>query len=128
MLQTQLNYRRKMLKHRVNVIVMLPDSSKSQPSFSNLGKKHDLRKHTVGFLERVQTQNIYRFPPEVVAIDTSGKYFDRMCISRKSLHIEGGTGETDTVKRRTRARKPRGKRRNTISGTDQKELRDAIAG
>ncbi|CAG9559727.1 unnamed protein product [Danaus chrysippus] len=66
-----------------------------------------------------------KFPPEVVAIDTSGKFFDRMCTSRKSL-IE--TGETDTVKRRTRTRKPRGKRRNTISGTDQKELREAIAG
>ncbi|XP_023933793.2 uncharacterized protein LOC112042852 [Bicyclus anynana] len=69
-----------------------------------------------------------KFPPEVVAIDTSGKFFDRMCNSRKSLHIETSTGETDTVKRRTRTRKPRGKRRNTISGTDQKELREAIAG
>ncbi|GBP47906.1 hypothetical protein EVAR_33623_1 [Eumeta japonica] len=53
----------------------------------------------------------------------------KMCSSRKSLiHIEAGAGETDTVKRRTRTRKPRGKRRNTISGTDQKELREAIAG
>ncbi|KAH9640440.1 hypothetical protein HF086_018106, partial [Spodoptera exigua] len=69
-----------------------------------------------------------KFPPEVVAIDTSGKFFDRMCSSRKSLHLESTTGETDTVKRRTRTRKPRGKRRNTISGTDQKELREAIAG
>ncbi|CAH0605442.1 unnamed protein product [Chrysodeixis includens] len=69
-----------------------------------------------------------KFPPEVVAIDTSGKFFDRMCSSRKSLHIESSAGETDTVKRRTRTRKPRGKRRNTISGTDQKELREAIAG
>lgn len=72
-----------------------------------------------------------KFNPEVVAIDTSGKFFDRMSSSRKSLiHIETGTGtgETDTVKRRTRTRKPRGKRRNTISGTDQKELREAIAG
>lgn len=69
-----------------------------------------------------------KFPPELVAIDTSGKFFDRMCSSRKSLHIESGNGETDTVKRRTRPRKPRGKRRNTISGTDQKELREAIAG
>ncbi|XP_053603508.1 mucin-2 [Plodia interpunctella] len=67
-----------------------------------------------------------KFPPEVVAIDTSGKFFDRMCSSRKSLQLEAV--ETDTVKRRTRTRKPRGKRRNTISGTDQKELREAIAG
>ncbi|KAJ2951956.1 hypothetical protein O0L34_g4214 [Tuta absoluta] len=67
-----------------------------------------------------------KFPPEVIAIDTSGKFFDRMCSSRKSLLAE--PGETDTVKRRTRSRKPRGKRRNTISGTDQKELREAIAG
>lgn len=71
---------------------------------------------------------ISRFPPELVAIDTSGKFFDRMCSSRKSLHVETIGGETDTVKRRTRTRKPRGKRRNTISGTDQKELREAIAG
>ncbi|XP_021188618.3 mucin-2 [Helicoverpa armigera] len=69
-----------------------------------------------------------KFSPEVVAIDTSGKFFDRMCSSRKSLHLESTAGETDTVKRRTRTRKPRGKRRNTISGTDQKELREAIAG
>ncbi|CAK1546191.1 unnamed protein product [Leptosia nina] len=69
-----------------------------------------------------------KFTPELVAIDTSGKFFDRMCTSRKSLHMELSTGETDTVKRRTRTRKPRGKRRNTISGTDQKELREAIAG
>ncbi|XP_041971086.1 uncharacterized protein LOC121727361 isoform X2 [Aricia agestis] len=69
-----------------------------------------------------------KFPPELVAIDTSGKFFDRMCTSRKSLHLDTITGETDTVKRRTRTRKPRGKRRNTISGTDQKELREAIAG
>ncbi|CAG4993737.1 unnamed protein product [Parnassius apollo] len=69
-----------------------------------------------------------KFPPELVAIDTSGKFFDRMCSSRKSLHIESTGVETDTVKRRTRTRKPRGKRRNTISGTDQKELREAIAG
>ncbi|XP_063533407.1 mucin-2 [Cydia strobilella] len=69
-----------------------------------------------------------KFPPEMVAIDTSGRFFDRMSSSRKSLHLESVTGETDTVKRRTRTRKPRGKRRNTISGTDQKELREAIAG
>ncbi|KAG7307796.1 hypothetical protein JYU34_006391 [Plutella xylostella] len=69
-----------------------------------------------------------KFPPELVAIDTSGKFFDRMCTSRKSLVQLETTGETDTVKRRTRSRKPRGKRRNTISGTDQKELREAIAG
>ncbi|XP_049870045.1 uncharacterized protein LOC126369600 [Pectinophora gossypiella] len=69
-----------------------------------------------------------KFPPEMVAIDTSGKFFDRMCSSRKSLLADSSMGETDTVKRRTRSRKPRGKRRNTISGTDQKELREAIAG
>ncbi|XP_047510004.1 uncharacterized protein LOC125052945 isoform X1 [Pieris napi] len=69
-----------------------------------------------------------KFCPELVPIDTSGRFFDRMCTSRKSLHVELSTGETDTVKRRTRTRKPRGKRRNTISGTDQKELREAIAG
>lgn len=92
-----------------------------QPTESNFsGKKFKVAMRLLSF---------FRFTPEVVAIDTSGKFFDRICSSRKSLvQIESGTGETDTVKRRTRSRKPRGKRRNTISGTDQKELREAIAG
>ena len=36
-------------------------------------------------------------------------------------------GDEDTVKRRARSRKPRGKRRNTIAGTDQKEIEE-VAG
>lgn len=32
----------------------------------------------------------------------------------------------NTLRRRTRTRKPRGKRRNTLAGTDQKEIVDAL--
>lgn len=41
-----------------------------------------------------------------------------------------GPAETQetAVKRRSRPRRPRGKRRNTIAGTDQKEIRQAIGG
>ncbi|XP_077297242.1 NHS actin remodeling regulator GUK-holder isoform X2 [Arctopsyche grandis] len=75
-----------------------------------------------------------KFCPEIVPIDTSGRRFDRMCTSRRSLlHVDttceqSQNADSQTVKRRTRSRKPRGKRRNTITGTDQKEIRDAIAG
>lgn len=67
-------------------------------------------------------------------MDVTGKRFDRMSAARKSLlHIQHSltpteeieTGE-DTVKRRSRSRKPRGKRRNTIAGTDQKEIEEVV--
>lgn len=66
-------------------------------------------------------------------MDTSGRRFDRMTVARKSLlHVQMGMhaveiGDEDTVKRRARSRKPRGKRRNTIAGTDQKEIEE-VAG
>lgn len=65
-------------------------------------------------------------------MDTSGKRFDRQSAARKSLlHVQSGlhvvedandSSHTDSVKRRSRSRKPRGNRRNTIAGTDQKEI------
>jgi hypothetical protein len=65
-------------------------------------------------------------------VDTSGKRFDRQSAARKSLlHVQAGlhaiedandSSNTDSVKRRSRSRKPRGNRRNTIAGTDQKEI------
>lgn len=65
-------------------------------------------------------------------MDTSGKRFDRQSAARKSLlHVQSGlhaiedandSSNTDSVKRRSRSRKPRGNRRNTIAGTDQKEI------
>lgn len=74
----------------------------------------------------------FRYPAQVIKVDTSGKRFDRQSAARKSLlHVQSGlhaiedandSSHTDSVKRRSRSRKPRGNRRNTIAGTDQKEI------
>lgn len=78
-----------------------------------------------------------RYPAQLVRVDTSGKRFDRQSAARKSLlHVQTGmaavvgaiedqsndSSNTDSVKRRSRSRKPRGNRRNTIGGIDQKEM------
>lgn len=83
------------------------------------------------------TQTIYlifarRYPAQIVRVDTSGKRFERQSAARKSLlHVQTGlhamedandSSNTDSVKRRSRSRKPRGNRRNTIAGIDQKEI------
>ena len=70
---------------------------------------------------------ICRFPAEIVAVDVSGRGFDRMSMRRRSL-LSGPETQETAVKRRSRPRRPRGKRRNTIAGTDQKEIRQAIEG
>ncbi|XP_031777746.1 uncharacterized protein LOC100117012 isoform X2 [Nasonia vitripennis] len=75
--------------------------------------------------EQVQAVAL-KFPAEIVAVDVSGKGFHRMSMRRKSMHT--GQESQDTVKRRSRPRRPRGKRRNTIAGTDQKEIRQAVGG
>ncbi|KAL1459594.1 hypothetical protein WDU94_011559 [Cyamophila willieti] len=63
-----------------------------------------------------------KFPSEVIPVDISGRSFERMSILRRScIDCNGG------VRRRTGKRKVRGKRRNTIAGTDHKEL-EAIVG
>ncbi|XP_053946812.1 serine-rich adhesin for platelets [Anastrepha ludens] len=78
-----------------------------------------------------------RYPAEVISVDTSGKRFQRMCAARKSTTgcYTGNMAETNnlnddvqTVSRRSRSRRVRGKRRNTIAGTDQKEIQDAANG
>lgn len=95
-----------------------------------------------------------RYPAEVISVNTSGKHFQRMCAARKSTSgcYAGGTtaaagssssaspengGQAEgnnlddnvqTVSRRSRSRKVRGKRRNTIAGIDQKEIQDAANG
>lgn len=63
-----------------------------------------------------------------------------MCVARKSMLAmpkHGGLAigdhnnlndDVQTVKRRSRSRKPRHKRRNTIAGTDQKEIEEAAKG
>lgn len=61
---------------------------------------------------------IYRFPAEVIPVDISGRSFNRMSAFRRSLmHVE-----CDDSRRRSKHRRSRGKRRNTIAGTDVKEL------
>lgn len=85
-----------------------------------------------------------RFPAETIKVDTSGRRFDRMCTTRKSLlHFvsaaehaaesgaAGAAGQPDgsdgdTIRRRSRPRRSRGKRRNTIAGTDQKEIAEVV--
>uniref|UniRef100_A0ABD2X8Z5 WASP family protein member n=1 Tax=Trichogramma kaykai TaxID=54128 RepID=A0ABD2X8Z5_9HYME len=78
--------------------------------------------------EQVQAVAL-KFPAEVVAVDVSGRGFRRMSMHRRSLHA--GLQEPqqqETVRRRSRTRRPRGKRRNTIAGTDHKEIRQAVVG
>ncbi|XP_015114153.1 uncharacterized protein LOC107039173 [Diachasma alloeum] len=69
-----------------------------------------------------------KFPAEIVAVDVSGRGFERMSMRRRSLLSARATGENQdaSVKRRSRPRRPRGKRRNTIAGTDRKEIRRAV--
>ncbi|XP_033322565.2 NHS actin remodeling regulator GUK-holder isoform X2 [Megalopta genalis] len=76
--------------------------------------------------EQVQAVAL-KFPAEIVAVDVSGKGFERMSMRRRSL-LSGPENQETAVKRRSRLRRPRGKRRNTIAGTDQKEIRQAIGG
>lgn len=64
----------------------------------------------------------------------SGRCFERMSVQRRSLLHPGeygagnsaGTAADGSMRRRTRTRRPRSKRRNTLAGTDQKEIRDAL--
>ncbi|XP_076290081.1 NHS actin remodeling regulator GUK-holder isoform X2 [Lasioglossum baleicum] len=74
--------------------------------------------------EQVQAVAL-KFPAEIVAVDVSGRGFERMSMRRRSL-LSGPECQETAVKRRSRLRRPRGKRRNTIAGTDQKEIRQAI--
>ncbi|KAK2585350.1 hypothetical protein KPH14_010030 [Odynerus spinipes] len=77
--------------------------------------------------EQVQAVAL-KFPAEVVAVDVSGRGFERMSMRRRSLLSGPEIQQETNVKRRSRPRRPRGKRRNTIAGTDQKEIRQAIGG
>ncbi|XP_034244211.1 uncharacterized protein LOC117646937 [Thrips palmi] len=75
-----------------------------------------------------------RFPPEVVKVDVTGKPFTRMSRHRRSLLHPAGAGcgaastEEEEARRRTRPRRQRSRRRNTIAGTDQKEIEEALHG
>ncbi|XP_072385724.1 uncharacterized protein gukh isoform X2 [Diabrotica undecimpunctata] len=77
-----------------------------------------------------------KFPAEIIAVDISGRSFDRMSSQRRSLKPNGevpsrptdaaNVDDSTTAKRRSRTRRTRSKRRNTLAGTDQKEIRDAL--
>uniref|UniRef100_A0A1A9W725 WASP family protein member n=1 Tax=Glossina brevipalpis TaxID=37001 RepID=A0A1A9W725_9MUSC len=77
-----------------------------------------------------------KYPAEVISVDVSGKRFQRMCMARKSTtscisnasNTNNLNSDVQTVSRRSRSRRARGKRRNTIAGTDQKEIQDAASG
>ncbi|KAF2882237.1 hypothetical protein ILUMI_23930 [Ignelater luminosus] len=70
-----------------------------------------------------------KFPAEMVAVDVSGRAFNRMSVQRRSLlhgEISYRQEDSGTSRRHTRVRKPRSRRRNTLAGTDQKEIQNAI--
>lgn len=71
-----------------------------------------------------------RFPAEVVAVDISGRAFNRMCVQRRSLLHNDVSVQTEegssTLRTKPRTRKPRNRRRNTLAGTDQKEIQNAL--
>lgn len=73
-----------------------------------------------------------KYPAELVAVDTSNVRFERMCSIRKSLgHVPmtsrmwwNANEEVPTMRRPSR-KKAHGKRRNTIGGIDDKEIKEA---
>ncbi|BES87741.1 WAS protein family, member [Nesidiocoris tenuis] len=80
--------------------------------------EQDVTDHTLPSPEEQVQAVALKFPPEVVAVDVTGRNFERMSSLRRSL-VSGD----EAVKRRSNKRRPRGKRRNTIAGTDTtKEL------
>lgn len=46
-------------------------------------------------------------------------------LDETAVVVDEATGEVQTVRRRSRTRKPRGRRRNTLAGTDQREIEEA---
>lgn len=71
-----------------------------------------------------------KYPAEIVPVNTSNVRFERMCSIRKSLgHMPMGKmrylDEFQATRRSLRPRKPSGKRRNTIAGIDDKDIKEA---
>lgn len=71
-----------------------------------------------------------KYPAEIVRVNTSNVRFDRMCSIRKSLgHVPMGKvrylDEFQATRRSLRPRKTSGKRRNTIAGVDDKDIKEA---
>lgn len=118
-------------------IIMVDSSSRG------LGREQDTPlDHRLPSPEEQCQMIALKFPAETIKVDTSGKRFDRMCATRKSLlhfvstseqaetNAAGGQqadgSDGDTIRRRSRPRRSRGKRRNTIAGTDQKEIAEVV--
>lgn len=71
-----------------------------------------------------------KYPAEIVPVNTSNVRFERMCSIRKSLgHMPMGKmrylEEFQATRRSLRPRKASGKRRNTIAGIDDKDIKEA---
>lgn len=71
-----------------------------------------------------------KYPAELVRVNTSKVRFERMCSIRKSLgHVPMGKvrylDEFQAARRTVRPRKASGKRRNTIAGIDDKDIKEA---
>lgn len=71
-----------------------------------------------------------KYPAELVRVNTSNVRFERMCSIRKSLgHVPVGKiryqDEFQATRRSLRPRKASGKRRNTIAGIDDKDIKEA---
>lgn len=71
-----------------------------------------------------------KYPAEIVSVNTSKVRFERMSSIRKSLgHVPTGKvrylDEFQATRRSLRPRKASGKRRNTIAGIEDKDIKEA---
>ncbi|XP_001944548.2 uncharacterized protein LOC100163301 [Acyrthosiphon pisum] len=102
-------------------ITVAPDCSSRIPRDPS-PVSEDQIDHKLPSPEEQQQVIAHKFPPQIVEVDVSGRSFNRMSALRRSLQ----NVEYETSVRRRKSRRPRGKRRNTIAGTDQKELEAVI--
>ncbi|XP_026808730.1 uncharacterized protein LOC113550957 [Rhopalosiphum maidis] len=102
-------------------ITVAPDCSSRIPRDPS-PVSEDQIDHKLPSPEEQQHVIALKFPPQIVEVDVSGRSFNRMSALRRSLQ----NVEYETSVRRRKSKRPRGKRRNTIAGTDQKELEAVI--
>lgn len=86
--------------------------------------------HKLPSPEEQQKTLAQKYPAVLVPVNTSNVRFERMCSIRKSLGNMpmGKTRYLDDEQpvRRSGRKKPSGKRRNTIAGTDDKDIKEAF--
>ncbi|XP_055373794.1 putative uncharacterized protein DDB_G0282133 [Condylostylus longicornis] len=120
-------------------INIIPSSYQENPStytkFNDIGTENDIPiDHLLPSPEEQCQLIANKYPAELIPVDITGRRFDRMCLSRKSVYADSKTGSKkdnktkDDTEKRTRTKKSRGKRRNTIIGIDPKEISEAIQG